>query len=132
MKVLTLKSVNQLLHSILLQPFCYVAIVLSAKIFQSVLHGARVRSRKFSPGPPAVWCQMPHVPRFGVKCPTPTAVRKVKFPTPGIGEGVKCPEYARGVGGGGMLTVQIDRRIMAAKRTGKGIVGKKYPHFLSM
>ena len=40
--------------------------------------------------------QILHLPRLGVKFPTPPSGSKVKFPTPGEGEGVNCPWYARG------------------------------------
>ena len=39
--------------------------------------------------------QISHLPWLGLNFPTPAAVLKVKFPTPGEREGVKCPWYAR-------------------------------------
>ena len=38
-----------------------------------------------------------------VQIPSPLEGSDIKFPPPQDSKGVKCPEYARGGGGGGML-----------------------------
>ena len=66
------------------QPFGHEHNVLSTKslnIFSSLM----VYEQSNSP-PSMAWCQIPH----------PRSSSKVKFPTLGEREGVKCPWYAQG------------------------------------
>ena len=51
---------------------------------------------------------------MGIKFPTPWKTLIIKFPPPRDGKGVKCPEYALGAGGGGMLKLRFDRYIRKA------------------
>ena len=97
--VLTFKSVPEFLRPMFGQPLGHEHNILSAKSL-NIFSSLAVYEQSNSP-PSAAWCQIPH----------PHSGSKVKFPTPGEREGVKCPWYARGGGEVGMLRLHIDRCI---------------------
>ena len=45
---------------------------------------------------------------MGIKFHTPWKTLIIKFPPPWDGKGVKCPSYAPGGGGRGMLKLRFD------------------------
>ena len=77
--------------------------------------------------------KIPHLPRLSVKFPTLRNSSKVKIPTPGEWEGVKCPVVVVGGGRGGaggeeegMLRLQIDGCIITFILIGHTIILKLY------